>query len=74
MRICSNCGVQLDNDALFCTECGTKVDVQGKICPSCGAIIDEDSLFCSECGTKLEVYPTQQTAPSVVENTVVEQS
>ena len=74
MRTCSNCGAQLDNDALFCTECGTKVDMQGNICPSCGAIIDEDSLFCSECGTKLEVSPTQQIAPIVVENRVVEQS
>ena len=74
MRTCSNCGAQLDNDALFCTECGTKIDVQGKFCPSCGARLDDDSLFCSECGTKLDVSPNQPIDSIVVENMVVDKS
>lgn len=55
MRTCINCGAHLDDDALFCTECGTKVEAQGKMCPNCGAKVDDDSVFCSECGTKIEV-------------------
>ena len=74
MRTCSNCGAQLDNDALFCTECGTKIDVQGKFCPSCGARLDDDSLFCSDCGTKLDVSPNQPIDSIVVENMVVDKS
>lgn len=27
MRYCSNCGAPLDEDALFCPDCGTKVEV-----------------------------------------------
>ena len=55
MRTCINCGAHLDDDALFCTECGTKVEAQGKVCPNCGAKVDDGSVFCSECGTKIEV-------------------
>lgn len=54
MRLCSHCGATLDDDALFCTACGNKVEApSGRICPSCGALLDADSLFCSECGTRL---------------------
>ena len=71
MRTCSNCGAQLDNDALFCTECGTKVEAYGKVCPNCGATIDDDSLFCAECGTKLDVSQPQPAESPVVENQVI---
>lgn len=62
MRTCNNCGAQLDDDAIFCPECGTKtglqaeqqVEPQKKVCPNCGAVIDNDSLFCPECGVKIE--------------------
>lgn len=58
MRTCNNCGAQIDNDALFCTECGTKQEPQKKICTQCGAEIDDDSIFCAECGTKLDAVTT----------------
>ena len=62
MRTCNNCGAQLDDDAIFCPECGTKtglqaeqqVEPQKKVCPNCGAVIDNDSLFCPECGVIIE--------------------
>ncbi|MGN1229956.1 MAG: zinc-ribbon domain-containing protein, partial [Prevotella sp.] len=31
MRYCKNCGAPLDNDALFCRECGTKVEVAEQV-------------------------------------------
>ena len=49
MRQCSKCGAPLDDDALFCTSCGTKLEA-GKRCIHCGAPIDNDSLFCTSCG------------------------
>ena len=77
MRTCKNCGAQLDDDALFCTECGTKQEPQKKTCPHCGAEIDDDSIFCAECGTKLDAVTTptveQPQEEPVLEKTVVEQ-
>ena len=74
---CSNCGAQLDDDALFCTECGTKQEPQKNTCPHCGAEIDDDSIFCAECGTKLDAVTTptveQPQEEPVLEKTVVEQ-
>ena len=65
MRICGNCGAPLEPDAQFCTECGTKVEIQeGRRCPSCGAPLDDDSLFCSECGCKVD---ERQSSPQIEE-------
>lgn len=51
MRKCSHCGAPLDNNALFCTSCGTKQEV-GWHCIHCGAPIDADSIFCTSCGSR----------------------
>ena len=53
MKQCNHCGASLDDDALFCTSCGTKVE-NGRHCIHCGASIDSDSLFCSSCGGRQE--------------------
>ena len=56
-RECANCGAALENDALFCTECGTPVKAAtapGKrFCTTCGAELEEGMLFCTECGTRV---------------------
>lgn len=53
---CLNCGAELDNEAKFCIECGSKVEEKKDIvyCENCGNPMSKDSLFCSECGTKVE--------------------
>lgn len=71
MRTCRNCGAQLDDDARFCTACGTKVEDPGRVCPNCGAKVDDDAHFCTECGTKLDVSPAQPMESPVVENQVI---
>ena len=72
MGKCCNCGASLDNDALFCTECGTKVEQSQKShCPSCGAEVDADSTFCTECGKRISREPTptpaSQSQPQVTQ-------
>ena len=63
MKECVNCKAILEDDELFCHECGTKQGIekaeaqaeetqesQGKKCIHCGETIDDDSMFCPFCG------------------------
>lgn len=59
---CSNCGAVLEDDSLFCAECGTAIKSafasdseaetgnEHKMCPECNTMIDDDSNFCWNCG------------------------
>lgn len=69
MRKCNHCGELIDDDAVFCTNCGRKTEIaEGRKCPSCGAALDGDSMFCTECGVRVDpgspVQPVQQQAVS----------
>ena len=64
MRECPNCKTMLEDDELFCHECGVKQEIQevetqaeetqiepeGKKCIHCGETIEDGSLFCPFCG------------------------
>lgn len=64
---CTNCGANLEKDALFCSRCGTKVErpVEAPAtaeenayrCKKCGASVPEEYAFCINCGTKAEREP-----------------
>ncbi|MDE6471726.1 MAG: zinc ribbon domain-containing protein [Clostridia bacterium] len=50
---CYHCGQENDEEAIYCKQCGMRVD--GKVeCPSCNKLIDSDSQFCGYCGHNLE--------------------
>lgn len=57
---CPNCGAEVTNGAMFCNNCGTKLNEEvvksesEKICPQCGMKVNESDLFCNSCGNKLE--------------------
>lgn len=60
---CLKCGTELNLDAKFCTECGTKVEEKIEeviYCENCGNKMNKDSLFCSECGTKVGSAVTEK--------------
>jgi hypothetical protein len=51
--ICPNCGKELPDDARFCGDCGTLVEVQEKLpdcCANCFAELPEGVKFCLQCG------------------------
>jgi len=62
MKNCINCGVCLNDDELFCHECGAKQEIEDSVVPNeetalvekkcihCGETIEEDSAFCPYCG------------------------
>ena len=49
---CKKCGIELRENAKFCSECGEKVIKELK-CKMCGNILMPNSKFCDECGTKV---------------------
>lgn len=52
VKKCIVCGHDIDHDAKFCDDCGSKQEL---VCPSCGAKIDNPKAkFCDECGAKLK--------------------
>src|SRR5947209_3553066 len=51
--ICSNCGKELPDNARFCGDCGTLVEVQEQkldYCANCFAELLEGVKFCLQCG------------------------
>ena len=60
---CMNCGIELNDDARFCPECGSPtmlgaglVEPGGQAqvaCPSCGALNNSTNKHCSECGAAM---------------------
>ncbi len=61
MKYCENCGAPLDDDSIFCAECGTKTEQENfaliapmGYCAECGAPFDAGDEFCEECGAKTE--------------------
>ena len=61
---CAKCGSALPEEAVFCPNCGSKVERPCK-CASCGFILDSDAVFCSNCGSKVESMQRQNAPDSV---------
>lgn len=52
MKQCPNCGAQIADDSLFCTECGKQIP-QDNVCPHCGASVNDGDSFCQNRGMGL---------------------
>ncbi len=68
--ICNHCGAEIDDDCLFCVECGNLIERDKKpaekaekepqqnnvrFCVECGyRVTDPEAIFCNSCGTRLE--------------------
>lgn len=78
--ICASCGENLDQEYLFCPECGMRVESLGT-CPRCTAPIKPGTTSCTECGMNLDDHQnpdddllgegeedTDKTSPDRLEN------
>lgn len=77
MKQCPKCKAMLEDDELFCHECGTKQEIEEvadqveettappvKKCIHCGETIEEDCAFCPYCGKPQEVE-TKEAEPQI---------
>ena len=69
MKFCRYCGAQLEDDAIFCDKCGSKlsekagqkpsnkeetiINVKLSKCPSCGSSIPSNAVACPYCGSEI---------------------
>ena len=55
--ICPFCNKKLPEDALYCSQCGKKIEKlpQKLFCTECGAEMELDALFCCKCGHKRSI-------------------
>jgi ribosomal protein L40E len=54
-KICPHCKTKNPEKAVFCVNCGKKLDKKLKVtCPSCGTENQEDAKFCVGCGENLK--------------------
>lgn len=60
LKICPNCGSEINAQVPHCPMCGTAVEVPvsafepaTSFCPGCGAPVTQGTKFCGKCGTKL---------------------
>lgn len=56
MKKCPFCGAELNDESLYCTECGKELP-KGIECPHCGASVNEGDVFCTECGKRIDEVP-----------------
>lgn len=52
VKKCFKCQKEIDDNALFCPFCGSKV--KSSRCPKCHTENDDNAKYCSKCGTKLD--------------------
>lgn len=79
MKECINCKTLLEDDELFCHECGTKQEIEepeaqvgdtqkpeAKKCIHCGESIEADSMFCPFCGKPQEIEEGKEEKPQPI--------
>nr|MBP3283428.1 elongation factor Tu [Treponema sp.] len=61
MIVCPKCKEELEDGAVFCTNCGTKLSIT---CPKCGKILKSGAKFCSGCGANLAEHAKNNVCPN----------
>lgn len=53
MKICKYCNTENNEEFIFCSTCGKRID-GNKICPHCKQTIKENAKFCGFCGIRVD--------------------
>lgn len=72
MKRCSYCGSMMNDDSLFCTECGKPIP-QNSVCPYCGALVNDRDVFCENCGRNLSDESVGFTSNEIQQEKYVEE-
>ncbi|MGN0172485.1 MAG: zinc ribbon domain-containing protein [Acutalibacteraceae bacterium] len=56
---CKHCGHTVEEGAVFCEACGTKLD-EAACCRCCGSAVKEGAAFCPSCGNRLSPPPDSE--------------
>ena len=58
--LCPSCKTNNPEDAAFCEQCGSKLEV---LCPACKAPVSPGARFCKKCGTAMGASPAMLSSP-----------
>lgn len=50
---CTNCGVEVNEDAIGCPNCGLDPRQEKNYCPNCGIQVNPSAVICVNCKTDL---------------------
>lgn len=50
---CRNCGNEMNDEAVVCTQCGVPVGKGSGHCPNCGEEVHPEAVICVKCGAAL---------------------
>ena len=53
MKKCLKCGVEYQDDDIFCPVCGEKLTATN-VCQKCGKPVSAEETYCRHCGYKIE--------------------
>lgn len=59
--VCQKCGVEIENTAKVCKECGA-LQEGFKFCKYCGEAIEKDCVVCPKCGKQVEQIQSEQAS------------
>jgi len=59
---CTNCGNQIDPNAVICVHCGVKCGQVNAYCKNCGGAIVPEATICVKCGAPISIYRKSRIA------------
>ncbi|MDY2638702.1 zinc ribbon domain-containing protein [Ligilactobacillus salivarius] len=79
MKKCNKCGTVNSKDAIFCENCGTKLDEsllteKKKECKNCRYLNEENAAFCENCGSSLNENQQKDFEDVSIEDKQAEES
>lgn len=79
MKKCNKCGTVNSKDAIFCENCGTKLDEsllteKKKECKNCGYLNEENAAFCENCGSSLNENQQKEFGDTPGEDKQIEEN